>query len=82
MELWYSLLSILPFDWAQPGQMYFMKHALLAGDGIRVEDALAVVGIQDGRAAVAVVQKIAAHLHDARLSRITLSAKEPRVAKS
>ncbi|MGO5022801.1 metal ABC transporter permease [Lawsonibacter sp. LCP25S3_G6] len=30
MELWYSLLSILPFDWAQPGQMYFMKHALLA----------------------------------------------------
>ena len=30
MELWYSLLSVLPFDWAQPGQMYFMKHALLA----------------------------------------------------
>ena len=30
MELWYDLLSILPFDWAQPGQMYFMKHALLA----------------------------------------------------
>ena len=30
MELWYGLLSILPFDWAQPGQMYFMKHALLA----------------------------------------------------
>lgn len=30
MELWYSLLSLLPFDWAQPGQMYFMKHALLA----------------------------------------------------
>ncbi len=30
MELWYGLLSLLPFDWAQPGQMYFMKHALLA----------------------------------------------------
>ena len=30
MELWYSLLSVLPFDWAQPGQMYFMKNALLA----------------------------------------------------
>ena len=30
MELWYSLLSVLPFDWAQPGQMFFMKHALLA----------------------------------------------------
>ena len=30
MELWYSLLSLLPFDWAQPGQMYFMKNALLA----------------------------------------------------
>ena len=30
MELWYSILSLLPFEWAQPGQMYFMKHALLA----------------------------------------------------
>ncbi len=30
MELWYALLSLLPFDWAQPGHMYFMKHALLA----------------------------------------------------
>ena len=30
MELWYGLMSLLPFDWAQPGQMYFMKHALLA----------------------------------------------------
>ena len=30
MELWYNLLSLLPFDWAQPGQMYFMKNALLA----------------------------------------------------
>ncbi len=30
MELWYSVLSVLPFEWAQPGQMYFMKHALLA----------------------------------------------------
>jgi zinc transport system permease protein len=30
MELWYEILSLLPFDWAQPGGMYFMKHALLA----------------------------------------------------
>jgi len=30
MELWYRLLSVLPFEWAQPGQMLFMKHALLA----------------------------------------------------
>lgn len=30
MELWYTILSVLPFEWAQPGQMYFMKHALLA----------------------------------------------------
>ena len=30
MQLWYSILSVLPFEWAQPGQMYFMKHALLA----------------------------------------------------
>ena len=30
MELWYSILSVLPFEWAVPGQMYFMKHALLA----------------------------------------------------
>ena len=30
MEWWYSLVSILPFEWAQPGGMYFMKNALLA----------------------------------------------------
>lgn len=30
MELWYSLVDLLPFEWAQPGSMYFMKHALLA----------------------------------------------------
>ena len=30
MGLWYSLVSLLPFEWAQPGTMYFMKHALLA----------------------------------------------------
>ena len=30
MELWYNIISILPFDWAQPGGMYFMKNALLA----------------------------------------------------
>jgi zinc transport system permease protein len=30
MEWWYSLLSILPFEWAEPGHMFFMKNALLA----------------------------------------------------
>ena len=30
MQLWYSILSVLPFEWAHPDQMYFMKHALLA----------------------------------------------------
>ena len=31
MELWYALVDLLPFEWAQPGSMYFMKNALLAG---------------------------------------------------
>lgn len=30
MSLWYALVELLPFDWAQPGGMYFMKNALLA----------------------------------------------------
>lgn len=30
MELWYSLVSLLPFEWAKPDTMLFMKHALLA----------------------------------------------------
>ena len=30
MELWYNIVSVLPFDWAQPGGMFFMKNALLA----------------------------------------------------
>ena len=30
MQLWYALVDLLPFQWAQPGSMYFMKHALLA----------------------------------------------------
>ena len=29
MELWYSIVSLLPFEWAQPGTMLFMKNALL-----------------------------------------------------
>lgn len=29
MEIWYQLLSFLPFEWAQPGTMMFMKNALL-----------------------------------------------------
>ena len=30
MEWWYSLVELLPFEWATPGSMYFMKNALLA----------------------------------------------------
>ena len=30
MELWYALVSLLPFEWARPDAMLFMKHALLA----------------------------------------------------
>jgi len=30
MELWYAIVSLLPFEWAQPDTMLFMKHALLA----------------------------------------------------
>jgi zinc transport system permease protein len=30
MQLWYALVDLLPFSWAQPGQMLFMKNALLA----------------------------------------------------
>ena len=30
MELWYALVDLLPFEWATPGSMYFMKNALLA----------------------------------------------------
>ena len=30
MQLWYALVDLLPFEWAQPGSMFFMKNALLA----------------------------------------------------
>lgn len=30
MSLWYAIVDLLPFEWAQPGQMLFMKNALLA----------------------------------------------------
>ncbi len=30
MQLWYSLVDLLPFSWAEPGSMLFMKNALLA----------------------------------------------------
>ena len=30
MEFWYTLVDLLPFEWAEPGSMYFMKNALLA----------------------------------------------------
>ena len=30
MVLWYMLVDLLPFDWAEPGRMFFMKNALLA----------------------------------------------------
>jgi zinc transport system permease protein len=30
MQIWYSLVELLPFEWAETGSMYFMKNALLA----------------------------------------------------
>lgn len=30
MNIWYAIVDILPFEWAQPGSMFFMKNALLA----------------------------------------------------
>ena len=30
MNIWYALVDLLPFEWAQPGSMFFMKNALLA----------------------------------------------------
>lgn len=30
MNLWYTLVDLLPFEWAESGSMYFMKNALLA----------------------------------------------------
>lgn len=30
MTLWYRLVDLLPFAWANPGSMFFMKNALLA----------------------------------------------------
>lgn len=30
MSVWYALVDLLPFEWAEPGSMFFMKNALLA----------------------------------------------------
>ena len=30
MELWYALVDLLPFEWAESGSYFFMKNALLA----------------------------------------------------
>ena len=30
MSIWYALVDLLPFQWAAPGAMFFMKNALLA----------------------------------------------------
>ncbi len=30
MNLWYTIVDLLPFEWAQPDSMFFMKNALLA----------------------------------------------------
>ena len=30
MDLWYQLVDLLPFEWAEPGRMLFMKNARLA----------------------------------------------------
>ena len=29
MDYWYMLVDLLPFEWAEPGAMFFMKNALL-----------------------------------------------------
>ena len=42
MEIWYRIVSLLPFEWAQPGTMLFMKNALL---GILVLCPLLVLGL-------------------------------------
>ena len=28
MNLWYSIVDLLPFEWAQPGSMFFMKMCI------------------------------------------------------
>lgn len=30
MNVWYAIVDLLPFEWAEPGSMFFMKNALLA----------------------------------------------------
>ena len=30
MNIWYALVALLPFEWAESGSMFFMKNALLA----------------------------------------------------
>lgn len=30
MNIWYAIVDLLPFEWAQSGSMFFMKNALLA----------------------------------------------------
>lgn len=30
MNFWYAIVDLLPFQWAEPGSMFFMKNALLA----------------------------------------------------
>jgi len=30
VSVWYAIVELLPFEWAAPGSMYFMKNALLA----------------------------------------------------
>lgn len=30
MNIWYSIVDLLPFEWAESGSMFFMKNALLA----------------------------------------------------
>ena len=30
MNIWYAIVDLLPFEWAEPGSMFFMKNALLA----------------------------------------------------
>lgn len=56
----------LPHLFVLPLQLADAGLGLLAGGSVRVQRALAPGGVQDHGAAVAVVQKIPAHLHDSR----------------
>lgn len=56
MDIWYSILSILPFEWATYGEMNFIKNALLA---------VIIVGPLFGIAGIMIVNNKMAFFSDA-----------------